>query len=48
MVIDLELTLNRWGLGRVAGNKLQVGCLRVSWWQIPGKHAVSFEVNWRS
>ena len=48
MVVDLELTLNRFGLGMVAPNKLQVGCFRFSWWTIPGKHAASFEVNWRS
>lgn len=47
MTIDVEITLNRFGFGRVAPNKLQVGCLRVAWWQIPGKHSVGLEVNWR-
>lgn len=47
MVIDFELTLNRFGLGRVSSNKIQIGFLRISWWEIPGKHAISFEVNWR-
>jgi len=48
MVVDFELTLNRFGFGRVAPNKIQLGCLRVSWWPIADKHAISFEVNWRS
>ena len=48
VVIDIELTLNRFGFGRPADNKVQVGCLRVAWWRIAGKHAISFEVNWRT
>ena len=48
MVVDFELTLNRFGFRWVADNKLQLGWLRVSWWNIPGKHAASFEVNWRT
>ena len=48
MVIDLELTLNRFGLKRLASNKLQVLCFRVAWWDIPGKIAVSFEINLRT
>jgi hypothetical protein len=47
MVIDFELTLNRFGWGRIGPNKIQLGCLRVARWSIAGKHAVSFEVNWR-
>ncbi len=47
MVVDVELTLNRFGFGRVSANKVQIGCLRLAWWELPGKHAASFEVNWR-
>lgn len=47
MAIDIELTLNRWGFGRVATNKLQVGCFRFSVWPGLKKYAVCFEVNWR-
>lgn len=47
MVIDIELTLNRWGLGRIAENKFQFLCLRFSKWKIPGKYSISFEINWR-
>jgi hypothetical protein len=46
MVIDIELTLNRFSFGKVAENKFQFGPLRFSRWQIPGKNSVSFEVNW--
>jgi hypothetical protein len=45
VIIDVELTLNRWGFGLVARNKLQIGCLRISEWKGP-KHSLSFEVNW--
>ena len=48
MVVDIELTLNRFGFRRVATNKIQLGWVRVAWWQVDGKHAVSFEVNWRT
>jgi hypothetical protein len=47
MVLDVELTLNRFGLCRPAPNKLQVGFVRLSWWRIVGKWAIGFEVNWR-
>ncbi len=46
MVIDIEFTLNRFGFGKIADNKFQFFCLRFSRWQIPGKHAISFEINW--
>ena len=46
MVIDIELTLNRFGLGKIAENKFQFLFLRFSRWQIPGKRSVSFEINW--
>lgn len=48
MVIDIELTLNRFGFGKIAENKFQLLFLRFSHWNIPGKYSVSFEVNWRS
>jgi hypothetical protein len=47
MVIDLELTLNRFGFYWSAKNKLQLAFVRVSWWDIPNKHSISFEVNWK-
>ena len=46
MVIDVELTLNRFGLGKIAENKFQLGPVRFSKWNIPGKNSVSFEINW--
>lgn len=48
MVLDIEITLNRFGFGRVTPNKFQIGFLRLSWWRIPNKYAVSFEINWRT
>lgn len=48
MVIDIELTLNRFGVGRVASNKFQLFFFRFSKWQIPGKHSISFEINWKT
>jgi len=48
MVIDIELTLNRFGFGKIAENKFQFFWLRFSKWQIPGKHSISFEINWRN
>ncbi len=47
MVVDVELSLNYFGLGRLASNKMQVGPFRISWWSIRHKHGLSFEVNWR-
>lgn len=47
MVIDIELTLNRFGFGKIAENKFQFLFLRFSKWKIPNKHSVSFEINWR-
>lgn len=47
MVIDIELTLNRWGLGKITDNKFQFLCLRFSKWNIPDKYSISFEINWR-
>lgn len=48
MVIDIELTLNRFGFGKIAENKFQIFWLRFSKWKIPGKHSISFEINWRT
>ena len=48
MVIDIELTLNRFGLGRVAPNKFQFLWLRFSKWEIQEKYSISFEINWRT
>ena len=45
MVIDIELTLNRLGFGRIAKNKFQLFFLRFSKWDIPDKHSVSFEIT---
>jgi len=48
MVIDIELTLNRFGLGKIAENKFQLFWFRFSRWQILGKYSISFEINWRT
>lgn len=48
MVIDIELTLNRFGLGKIADNKFQFLCFRFSKWKISNKHSISFEVNWKT
>lgn len=48
MSIDIELTLNRFGFGFVAANKIQVGLIRFSWWDIPGKTSLCFEINWKN
>lgn len=48
MVIDIELTLNRFGFGKIAENKFQLFFLRFSKWQIPDKHSISFEINWKT
>ncbi len=48
MVIDIELTLNWFGFGKIAENKFQFLFLRFSKWNIPNKNSISFEVNWRS
>ncbi|MFA6325280.1 MAG: DUF4202 family protein [Candidatus Paceibacterota bacterium] len=47
MVIDIELTLNRFGFGKIARNKFQLFFLRFSFWKIPNKYSISFEINWR-
>jgi hypothetical protein len=41
MVIDIEITLNRFGFGKIADNKFQLLCFRFSKWQIPGNPAVA-------
>ena len=46
MVIDIELTLNRWGWKR-EGNKMQVGCFRIAVWHGLGKAALCVEINWK-
>ena len=48
MVIDIELTLNRFGFGKINDNKFQFLFLRFSRWIIPDKYSVSFEINWRA
>lgn len=47
MVLDIELTLNRFGLGKISQNKFQFLFLRFSYWPIPNKYSISFEINWR-
>jgi len=47
MVIDIELTLNRFGFKRIAENKYQLLCFRFARWKVPNKHSISFEINWR-
>ncbi len=48
MVIDIELTLNRFGFGKISENKFQLFFLRFSKWKIAGKYSISFEINWRA
>ena len=48
MSIDIELTLNRFGFGKIAENKFQLFWLRFSKWKIPNKYSISFEINWRA
>lgn len=48
VVIDLELTLNRFGFYKPEANKIQFGFLRISWWTGMNKWALSFEINWKS
>lgn len=48
MAIDFELTLNRFGFERVAKNKVQIAFVRISWWDIPEKYSISFEINWKT
>lgn len=45
-VIDVELTLNRFGFFRIAPNKFQFACFRLSIWRGLSKTALSFEINW--
>lgn len=45
MTIDVELSLNRFGFGRIEKNKFQLFFLRFSKWEIPNKHSISFEIN---
>lgn len=47
MVIDIELTLNRFGFGKISENKFQFFCFRISRWKIKDKYSVSFEINWK-
>lgn len=47
MVIDIELTLNRFGFKRISSNKIQFLCFRFAVWEIPNKYSISFEINWR-
>jgi len=48
MTVDIELTLNRFGLGKIAENKFQFLFLRFSLWKIPKKYSISFEINWKT
>ena len=48
MVVDVELTLNRFGFYKPSENKIQIGPIRFSIWKIKNKHALSFEINWKS
>jgi hypothetical protein len=49
MTLDIEFTINRWGLGMPAANKVQAGPFRLAVWRRDrvAKHAISFEVGWR-
>lgn len=47
-VIDVEITLNRFFFGKIGDNKIQIGFVRISWWDIPNKYSLSFEINWKN
>lgn len=46
MILDIEITLNRFGLHKPAPNKLQLGPIRLALWRKMKKHAISLEINW--
>jgi len=46
MVFDIELTLNRFGFGKINDNKFQFLFVRFSKWNIPNKYSISVEINW--
>ena len=48
MVLDIELTLNRFGFEWISGNKVQVGFFRFTVWRGLGKWAICCEVNWKT
>lgn len=48
MVLDIELTLNRFHFKRIASNKVQFACFRIAVWNNVPKHALCFEINWRT
>lgn len=45
-VVDVEVTPNRWGVGRVASNKIQIGPTRISGHNVPHKCGICFELAW--
>ena len=45
---NIELTLNRFGFGKISENKFQFFCFRISKWQIHNKYSISFEINWKA
>lgn len=47
MVVDVELTLNRFGFYKPSKNKIQFAMIRISWWRGMPKNAISFEINWK-
>lgn len=46
MILDVEITLNRFGFYKPAPNKVQIGLVRLSLWRNMKKWAISFEFNW--
>ena len=46
MSVDVEVSLNRFGFYRPTQNKIQIGPLRISWWNFNHKHSLTFEANW--
>ena len=47
MIVDIEITLNRFGFGKISKNKFQLGFLRFSLWRDIPKHAICVEINWK-
>lgn len=47
MVLDIEITLNRFGFYWVSENKVQVGCFRFTVWRGLKKWTLCCEINWK-
>jgi len=46
MILDIEITLNRFGFQRIQPNKFQIAFFRIAYWK-GKKIALCVEINWR-